>query len=410
MGLTQPTGEDLKDGTTTDADIAAANKDGAAGTPSMRTLGTGAAQACAGNDSRLSNTRDPNPHVHVLADLEDLTDKEIVGYNKGGTGPPARLVLDGVTLDMTSEVISWMGLEGGDIECSPGTTNANISAGVLTSAARTVTDDATVADMVNTLGGESSTGTGGLVRKTSPTLTTPAVDLLVSTRLQTGDSGGQPRDVRLEQRRSPRWWLKNPSATTYSSVGMISAPTVTTSTAVASGDTLTRPYVTIDTAASTNSFCEVITATFGFIRRCWSPTLVVPVRTPATITNVRHWIGFGNQSLNAVGAPTTQHVAAFRYDTGVDGTVFWRCVTCNGASGVTTTTTAVAYAASTEAVFRIEMDAAVGVSFYIDDVRVALHTTNLPGNTTNMGFASTVTTLNSTAKDQRVGTFTLLHT
>lgn len=43
----------------TDAKVAAANKDGAAGTASMRTLGTGAAQACAGNDSRLSDSRAP---------------------------------------------------------------------------------------------------------------------------------------------------------------------------------------------------------------------------------------------------------------------------------------------------------------------------------------------------------------
>jgi hypothetical protein len=43
----------------TDAKVAAANKDGAAGTPSMRTLGTGAAQATAGNDARLSDARTP---------------------------------------------------------------------------------------------------------------------------------------------------------------------------------------------------------------------------------------------------------------------------------------------------------------------------------------------------------------
>lgn len=40
----------------TDAYIAAANKDGAAGTPSMRTLGTGSKQAVAGNDVRLVPT------------------------------------------------------------------------------------------------------------------------------------------------------------------------------------------------------------------------------------------------------------------------------------------------------------------------------------------------------------------
>lgn len=41
----------------------------------------------------------------------------------------------------------------------------------LTTAARTVLDDTTVAAMVNTLGGATSTGTGGLVRAASPTLT-----------------------------------------------------------------------------------------------------------------------------------------------------------------------------------------------------------------------------------------------
>lgn len=44
----------------TDAKVATANKDGVAGTASMRTLGTGATQACAGNDSRLSDSRAPS--------------------------------------------------------------------------------------------------------------------------------------------------------------------------------------------------------------------------------------------------------------------------------------------------------------------------------------------------------------
>jgi hypothetical protein len=43
----------------TDAKVAVANKDGLAATPSMRTLGTGATQACAGNDARLSDARTP---------------------------------------------------------------------------------------------------------------------------------------------------------------------------------------------------------------------------------------------------------------------------------------------------------------------------------------------------------------
>jgi hypothetical protein len=44
-----------------------------------------------------------------------------------------------------------------------------------TSAARTVLDDTTVAAMVNTLGGATSTGSGGLARATSPVFVTPAL-------------------------------------------------------------------------------------------------------------------------------------------------------------------------------------------------------------------------------------------
>lgn len=46
----------------TDAKVAAANKDGAAGTPSMRTLGSGATQAAGGADARLSDARTPTAH------------------------------------------------------------------------------------------------------------------------------------------------------------------------------------------------------------------------------------------------------------------------------------------------------------------------------------------------------------
>jgi hypothetical protein len=52
-------GPSIAPGAVTDDKVAAANKDGAANVFSMRTLGTGALQAAAGNDSRLSNARTP---------------------------------------------------------------------------------------------------------------------------------------------------------------------------------------------------------------------------------------------------------------------------------------------------------------------------------------------------------------
>lgn len=46
------------------------------------------------------------------------------------------------------------------------------STALITTAARTVLDDATVSAMVDTLGGAAAQGTGGIVRATAPTITT----------------------------------------------------------------------------------------------------------------------------------------------------------------------------------------------------------------------------------------------
>jgi hypothetical protein len=52
----------LKDDGITDAKVATANKDGTAGVYSMRSIGTGALQACSGADARLSDARAPTAH------------------------------------------------------------------------------------------------------------------------------------------------------------------------------------------------------------------------------------------------------------------------------------------------------------------------------------------------------------
>jgi hypothetical protein len=63
IGAGKVTSSHVADGTLVDADVAAANKDGTAATPSLRTLGTGAQQAAAGTDARLSNARTPTAHA-----------------------------------------------------------------------------------------------------------------------------------------------------------------------------------------------------------------------------------------------------------------------------------------------------------------------------------------------------------
>jgi hypothetical protein len=54
----------IADGTITDVDVNALNKDGAPTTPSLRTLGSGATQAAAGNDSRFATVTGDKNYVH----------------------------------------------------------------------------------------------------------------------------------------------------------------------------------------------------------------------------------------------------------------------------------------------------------------------------------------------------------
>lgn len=63
----------------------------------------------------------------------------------------------------------------GDVVVSSSGTVIMFDSAVVTTAAKTVLDDTTVAAMVDTLGGASSTGTGGIARATSPTFVTPAL-------------------------------------------------------------------------------------------------------------------------------------------------------------------------------------------------------------------------------------------
>lgn len=203
-----------------------------------------------------------------------------------------------------------------------------------------------------------------------------------------------------------RYWYKNRAQTAFINGGMTALPTVTSNSAAISGDTTNRALLTVDTVASSGSSCGAISTSSVAIRG-WQAILSWPIHAGASISNVRIWCGFTSADLTGVSAPTTQHVAAFRYATDVDGTAFWRCVTCDGSSNVTTTTTSIAVATGTEYDLRIELGSSV--KFYIDNVLVATHASNLPGNTTGLLIQQAKTTLDASSKNLRMASMALSH-
>jgi hypothetical protein len=70
----------------------------AAGVGSLRTIGTGALEACAGNDSRLSNSRTPTAHAtsHVTGG-SDIIANAVAGGNAGLMVGTDKTKLDGIT-------------------------------------------------------------------------------------------------------------------------------------------------------------------------------------------------------------------------------------------------------------------------------------------------------------------------
>jgi hypothetical protein len=154
-----------------------------------------------------------------------------------------------------------------------------------------------------------------------------------------------------------------------------------------------------------------LSSNFNQVQRQDKPILGMVVKTGAAlgdIQNVRIWCGLFSATPVAAALPAI-HLAGFRYDTTVDGTAFWRCVTNDGGGAGTITTTLIAVAQDTRYDLMVDMSASTNVKFYVNGDLVATHTTTLPGSTQNMGHHEQLRTLVGSAKNFKISRIYMEH-
>lgn len=208
-----------------------------------------------------------------------------------------------------------------------------------------------------------------------------------------------------------RQWaiLQNSGLTSAINVGFATSPTSNGTVSIShDSDGQWLNFLTTATADRDGGW---LSSAFTQVERSDLPVLEMLVKTGSVlgdIQNVRIWAGLFSASPVAAALPAV-HLAAFRYDTVADGTVFWRCVTNDGGGSGTITVTTVPVAVNGRYKLRVDMSEAGNVKFYIDDILVATHVTTLPGNTQNLGHAQNLRTLVALGKNWKISRIFMEH-
>lgn len=236
--------------------------------------------------------------------------------------------------------------------------------------------------------------------------TVPGVVLYAQAgRLMLLTSGGQVEDLIAGNRRVT-YGFRSLGGTAALQADNCPAPTVTTpGAALAATDGDHGNQVQLSTNTSSGNVASIVASTNAYtLTRPWlTPIFLARVCTDASVANVRAVAGMpsadvsGNAGPATTGAYATARGAWWRYDTGVDGTAFWRCVTADGTNATVTTTNA---GISTFSVYDlgITIDTAGTVRFEMNGIVVATHTTNVPGTSQSLGPQVSVTTLTTAAR------------
>lgn len=219
---------------------------------------------------------------------------------------------------------------------------------------------------------------------------------------------GPKPNVRYEREMQ---WLKDPGATTVTSVGW-AAPTLDGT--LSSADTAGAqgvPLLEHLAATGVNSGCGVISAAAN-VSVDWAPTFACQMREPASVANIRQWSGFVSANPDAVSDPGTIYCAAWFYDTSVHGTAFWRCVCSNaGGAGVyTSVTTDVAKAAGTTSLLWVEaVEDLQEIRFYCNGLLKAAISTNQPDGNQLLYTCHRTSNVTTTARRARWSRIAVLH-
>lgn len=199
-----------------------------------------------------------------------------------------------------------------------------------------------------------------------------------------------------------RFWLIQQDAglTSLSQVGFSTAPTVNGTPSVQ--NLQTAQFVRYTSAAAGSALAGLLSSAFTQTRLNFRPSYKAIVRTGPSVTEVRYWIGLFASDPMGSSDPAIDGMG-FRYDTGVDGTAFWRAWSNSGA-GSEVTATSVAVTADTTYVFTIEISHdGSEIFFFINDLLVASHSSSIPGGAVDLGHVESLITLSSGARSLSFG-------
>ena len=187
--------------------------------------------------------------------------------------------------------------------------------------------------------------------------------------------------------------LKDAGATTVSTVGLAAAPT--RNNTLSNGDDANAPWLTHTTGSSSGNSSGVISAAFTILQSSWSPQYYTNVKTGATITSIRYWVGLFSANPDSSSTPAANYVA-FRFDTGASDTN-WQFCTGTDATHQTCTDTGVTPAASTTYNFSIVCSGTTSCTGTVNGT-AKTNSTNLPASATQMGYGNRVTTLTGSSR------------